>query len=220
MIAPSVTSEERYRLIIETAHDAFVAIDEHGRITDWNAQAEKSFGWMREEAVGRRLAETIIPRRDREAHESGLRRFRQTGDGRLIGRRIEISALHRDGHEFPVEMTITAVQGEAGWAFHAFLHDITEPKRAQEELRREKEILQAIFDRVPVMLSSWTPRADSSESTTNGRAYWAGGSRTWRAATSGPSSTRTRRRGAGPRPSETTPTGIGTTSRSERATAA
>jgi PAS domain S-box-containing protein len=152
MIAPPVTSEERFRLIIETAHDAFVAIDDHGRITDWNAQAERSFGWLREEALGRRLADTIIPERDRETHERALQRLRQTGEGPLIGRRVEMSAVHRDGHEFPVEMTITAAQAQAGWSFHAFLHDISDRKRAEEDLRREKEILQAIFDRVPVML--------------------------------------------------------------------
>lgn len=127
------------RSVLETAHEAFVAMDAGGRITEWNPQAEVTFGWKREEALGRTLAETIIPPALRDVHRRGLRRFLDTGEGRALGRRLELSALHRDGHEFPVEVTISADCSERGPVFNAFLHDITDRKRleAQNTLIRE-----------------------------------------------------------------------------------
>jgi PAS domain S-box-containing protein len=136
-------SEERRRLIIDTAHEAFVGMDAAGAITSWNRQAEATFGWTRAEALGRSLADTIIPPAHREAHTLGLRRFLQTGEGRLLNRRIEVAALHRDGHEFPVELTISPVRQGGKIFFSAFVHDITERKRAEEELRQAKEAAEA-----------------------------------------------------------------------------
>src|SRR4051812_21657166 len=81
-------SEERTRLILDTAYDAFIALSEDGRITDWNRQAEATFGWSRQEALGRSLAETIVPAQHRAAHEQGLRQFQTTGEGRLLNRRV------------------------------------------------------------------------------------------------------------------------------------
>ena len=103
--APAPTADA-IRSVLETAHDAFVAMDAGGRITEWNPQAEITFGWKREEALGRALAETIIPPALRDVHRRGLRRFLDTGQGRALEKRLELSALHRDGHEFPVEVTI------------------------------------------------------------------------------------------------------------------
>ena len=100
-------AEERFRLILDGAHEAFVGMDADGAIIDWNVQAEATFGWTRAEAVGRVLEETIIPARHREAHRRGLARFLATGAGPLLRRRLEVEALHRDGREFPVELTIT-----------------------------------------------------------------------------------------------------------------
>src|SRR4051794_19072251 len=82
-------SEERHRAIIESAHDAFIGIDTGGIITDWNRQAEVTFGWSRVEALGRPLAETIIPPRYRKAHARGLSRFLAAGTGPVLNRRIE-----------------------------------------------------------------------------------------------------------------------------------
>ena len=103
-------SQERLRAVIETALDAVVQMDTEGIITGWNPQAEKIFGWPRDEAIGRMLSETIIPLQYREAHEQGMKHFLATGKGSMLNSRIEISALHRDGHEFPVELSITPVQ--------------------------------------------------------------------------------------------------------------
>ena len=83
-----------------------------GTIQGWNAQAEATFGWRRDQVLGRSLAETIIPLRHREAHLNGLRRFLATGEGPILNQRIEIDALHREGHEFPIELTISPIRIE------------------------------------------------------------------------------------------------------------
>src|SRR2546425_9719152 len=118
-------SEERTRLIVDRANDAFVAMDAAGMITDWNPQAEVTFGWSRQEALGRKLNETIIPPQHREAHARGLQRFLATGEGPVLNHRIEISGMHRDGHEFPVELTISPIKIGDTFLFSAFIHDIT-----------------------------------------------------------------------------------------------
>jgi two-component system, sensor histidine kinase and response regulator len=127
-------SDHRTRQIVETAHDAFISIDARGRITGWNSQAEASFGWARRDALGRELAETIIPERQRAAHRHGLERFLATGEGPVLGTRLELTALHRDGREFPVELTISPLEMEKGYVFNAFLRDITERRAAEQEL--------------------------------------------------------------------------------------
>jgi PAS domain S-box-containing protein len=129
-------SERRMRLIIENAYDAYVAMDREGMIVDWNPQAERVFGWSREEAMGRLLSETIIPERMREQHMQGLVHYLHTGEGPVLNRRIEMQALRRDGKEFPVEMTISTMQIEKTVIFSAFIHDISDRIRAKEELER------------------------------------------------------------------------------------
>jgi PAS domain S-box-containing protein len=122
------------RQILETAHDAFISIDAGGLITDWNPQAQASFGWTREEAVGRELAATVVPTEYREAHRHGLERFLATGEKKVLGKRLELMGLHRDGREFPIELTISPLETEQGFTFNAFLRDITTRKLAQAEL--------------------------------------------------------------------------------------
>jgi PAS domain S-box-containing protein len=131
-------SERRTRLILDTAHEAFISMDIEGRIVEWNAEAERVFGWPRPEALGRLLADTVIPERYRTAHVRGLERYRATGEGPLLGRRIEIEGLRRDGSEFPVELTISPMRHGERIVFNAFLRDITERRRAEEALRAAK----------------------------------------------------------------------------------
>jgi PAS domain S-box-containing protein len=145
---------EYTRSIIETANDAFVGIDTSGRITDWNRQAEAVFGWSREEALGQPLAETIIPPQHREAHLEGLRRFLETGEGPLFYRRIEISALHRQGHEFPVEVTIWPVRVGRTHRFCAFVQDITRRRRTEEALHQSREELAASERRLRTIIEA------------------------------------------------------------------
>jgi PAS domain S-box-containing protein len=129
-------SERRMRLIVEHAYDAYVAMDREGVIVDWNPQAELIFGWSRQEAIGRSLAETIIPEPMRERHLNGLVHYLHTGEGPVLNRRIEMRALRRGGGEFPVELTISTMRIEENVIFSAFIHDISDRIRAQEELER------------------------------------------------------------------------------------
>jgi len=134
---------ERTRLILDTAYDAFVGIDHEGRIVDWNPQAEAVFGWPRDEALGRPVAETIVPPRFREVYRHRLQQTLARGQGSVLNKRIEITAMRRDGSEFPVEAAITPVRLGKTHLFHAFLHDISRRKRYEAELREAKEAAEA-----------------------------------------------------------------------------
>ncbi|HEX3654586.1 MAG TPA: response regulator [Pirellulales bacterium] len=136
-------SEERARNIINSAYDAFVAMNADGQIVDWNPQAEVAFGWSRAEVIGRQLSDTIVPPQYREAHNHGLAHFLATGEAPLLNQRVEITALHRDGHELPIELTISALRVQSAWLFGAFVHDITNRKRIDAELHRAKEAAEA-----------------------------------------------------------------------------
>lgn len=142
-------SERRTRLVIDRAYDAFVAMDAGGLITEWNPQAEAVFGWSRSEVMGRLLADTIIPLRFREAHHKGLKHFLATGEGPVLNKQIEMAALHRDGHEFPVELSISCLRLGDSYIFSAFLRDITERKRAQAALRESEERHRRLFENSP-----------------------------------------------------------------------
>lgn len=137
-------SESRMRLIVDTALDAVITMDAAGIIRGWNPQAERIFGWKAAEAVGRPLAATIIPPAMRARHEEGMRRFLTTGEGPILNQRIEVVAIHRDGHEFPVELAIAPLRVGGTWIFSGFARDITDRKNAEAELlkslAREKEL--------------------------------------------------------------------------------
>jgi two-component system, cell cycle sensor histidine kinase and response regulator CckA len=132
--AALLQSQERNRAIVDTALDGVVTIDSNGIVTDWNAQATAIFGWSREDTLGRLLTETIIPERDRQAHEHGIREFLRTGDGAILNRRIEIVARHRDGREFPVELSVSPAKIGDAYIFSAFIRDITYRRRAERRL--------------------------------------------------------------------------------------
>ena len=137
-------SDARAHLILDTAHDAFVGMDDDSRIVSWNAQAEQTFGWTREEALGRNLAETIIPPAFREAHMKGMKRFLATGEAPVVNRRLELRGLHRNGHEFPIEITITLpMRRDDGYFFGAFLRDISDRLERDEALRHAKDVAEA-----------------------------------------------------------------------------
>ncbi|MBD0330304.1 MAG: PAS domain S-box protein [Thermoleophilia bacterium] len=151
--------------ILDSAHEAFISIDEEGRIRAWNREAERTFGWAREAVQGRLLSETIIPPRYRARHQEGLRHFLETGEGPLLGKRVEISALHRNGHEFPVELTISALHHEGRWSFHAFLHDISDRYRAHELQARLATLVEHSVDAIIARaadgrVTSWNPGAE------------------------------------------------------------
>ena len=136
-------SEAHLRAIIDNALDAVIEMDAEGSISFWNLRAEAIFGWSRDEAVGRALGELIIPERHREDHARGLRHFLASGEGPLLNRRIEMSALRRDGTEFPVELSVTALRRGDSYGFTAFIEDITDRKGVEEEARRVNVKLSA-----------------------------------------------------------------------------
>ncbi len=129
--------------VIDHAHEAFVAMDAGGFVIDWTPQAQRTFGWSHEEAVGLALADLIIPARLRDAHWAGLRRYLDTGEGPLLGKRIEVSAIDRSGREFPVELTITRQPEPSAPCFCAFLHDISERRFSERMLRSQHAITSA-----------------------------------------------------------------------------
>jgi PAS domain S-box-containing protein len=124
------------RAVLDTALDAVISMDATGRVTFWNPRAEQIFGWSREEAVGKRVADLIIPPNMRAAHAAGLAHYLRTGEGKLLNRRVEMMAVRRDGSEVPVELALVAVQEGEYHTFSAFLRDITERKRAEGDRDR------------------------------------------------------------------------------------
>jgi PAS domain S-box-containing protein len=157
-------SQERTRLIVETALDAVVEIGEDGRIIGWNAQAEQMFGWTREEAIGQLLADTIIPVSYRQAHLKGMRRYQETGQGPVLNQRIEITALHQDGHEFPVELAISPIRTSETTTFSAFVRDLTPQKQAAERRAHLVAIVHSSHDAIiskdlEGIITSWNPAA-------------------------------------------------------------
>jgi PAS domain S-box-containing protein len=117
---------DELRPILETALDAVVVMKSDGIVADWNDRAAAVFGWSREEAVGRVMADLVIPERYREAHRKGLRRYLESGKGEVVGRRIEVSGLRKNGEEFLVELSISPIQDRENILFIGFLRDITE----------------------------------------------------------------------------------------------
>jgi PAS domain S-box-containing protein len=146
-VAALLRAEEQRKQIIETAYDAFVRIDGRGLITEWNRAAEIIFGWSKAEVAGKPMVDVIVPLRDREAHRLGFQRFLLTGAGPFLNKRVELTALHREGHGFPVETTIWPSRQGEEWNFNAFIRDITARRRAEKELaRRAEEISRSSID--------------------------------------------------------------------------
>ncbi len=134
-------SEARKAAILDSALDCIVTIDHEGRITEFNPAAERTFGYRRDEVVGNHLADVIIPPSLREKHRRGLARYLATGEARMLGRRIEITAVRSDGSEFPVELAITRIPFDEPPSFTGYLRDITERKQSEQELRRSEAFL-------------------------------------------------------------------------------
>jgi len=139
---------ERNRMILETANDAFIGMDPDGTITAWNPQAELTFGWAAAEVMGRFLCDTVFAPADREAHAHGVEHFLKF-HGAPLNRAIELVALHRDGHQFPVEATVWPVQVGGACSLNAFIRDISERRRAEEARKREASLVQ-LLQRVTV----------------------------------------------------------------------
>ena len=135
-----------YRSVLETAHESFISAQPDGRIADWNQQAERDFGWSRDEVMGRDLAETVIPPGFRDVYREDFAALLHTGRHGRLGRRFEMLALRRDGTEFPVEITVSALRTDGGYRLNAFLHDISERHETDRALREAEERFRRAFD--------------------------------------------------------------------------
>jgi PAS domain S-box-containing protein len=148
---------QRNQLIVDTALDAVIAINRQGVITEWNPQAELIFGWKRAEALGREAVKLVIPERYRKS-DQGLLALLATGASTVLGRRIELTAIRRDGREFPVELSITRFQSMGEEYFSGFVRDISERRAAEVERRASEERLRTLAESLPNLV--WTCRAD------------------------------------------------------------
>ncbi len=148
-------SEARLRATIEAAFDCVVGMDAEGRIVEFNAAAERTFGYTRAQVIGQPLAECLIPPSQRAAHVAGMARYAATGEGPYLGRRIETVALRADGTEFPVELSIAEAHGAQERIFVGYLRDITDRKRAEQALRASEEQYRAIFSASADALILW-----------------------------------------------------------------
>ncbi|TVV76463.1 sensor histidine kinase [Sphingomonas solaris] len=135
--------------VLKTALDAVVVMRTDGTIAGWNDVAERTFGWSFGDALGRRMSDMIIPVRYRDAHEHGLAHYLATGEGPVLDRHLEIEALHRDGHELPIELSITRTEQFGEPVFLGFLRDITERHAAE---RRQALLVGELNHRVKNLL--------------------------------------------------------------------
>jgi diguanylate cyclase (GGDEF)-like protein/PAS domain S-box-containing protein len=180
------------RSVLDHAHEAFVAMDAGGLVIDWNPQAQRTFGWSAEQAVGRVLADLMIPQRYRAAHAAGLRRYLDGGETRFLDRRLELSAVDRTGREFPVELTISCQEGLAAPCFYAFVHDISERRLSERLLRAQHAItrvlaqaqsseeamrglLAALGEAMGWQLGSWWSPAENNREVLRCRSVWRSG---------------------------------------------
>jgi|HubBroStandDraft_6_1064221.scaffolds.fasta_scaffold00191_5 PAS domain S-box-containing protein len=153
-------SEIRKAAIVDSALDCIVTIDHEGCITEFNPAAEHTFGYSRDEVLGKHLADVIIPPSLREKHRQGFARYLATGEARVLGKRIEMMAVRADGSEFPVELAITRIPLEGPPSFTGYLRDITERKWAEQELQRSEAFLAEAQRLSRIGSFSWRVPAD------------------------------------------------------------
>jgi PAS domain S-box-containing protein len=141
-------AEERIRAILESALDCVITMDHQGRVVEFNPAAEKTFGYQRNEAIGQLLSELIVPPALREKHQRGLSHYLSTGEAPVLGKHIELTAVRRDGSEFPVELAIVRIGTLEPPMFTGFIRDITERKRAEGRLREQANIIDRAHDAI------------------------------------------------------------------------
>ena len=144
-------SEQNSQSILDSALDCIVVIDDDGCIQEWNIAAERLFGYSRAQAVGKEMAELIIPPELRARHRAGMAQFRATGDGPLLGRRIEVPALRVDGSKLDVELAITPYQVNGKAIFTAYVRDISERVRSEARRAAQYAIATLISGQAPLI---------------------------------------------------------------------
>jgi PAS domain S-box-containing protein len=152
---PNWDDRTSYEALLETALDAIVCMDEQGRLVEFNPAAEKLFGYTRKEAIGRVMADLIVPPSLREAHRNGLARYLATGEERVLNRLLELPAMRADGTEFPVELAITCQRRGERLLFTSYLRDISDRKRFEQELIGRQEGLRLALDAADMGTWEW-----------------------------------------------------------------
>lgn len=144
-------SEQRFREVVQTAPDAIILSDGDGRILSWNGAAERLFGYAPDEVLGRHLV-MLMPERYHAAHQRALERLRETGDFRLRGKIVTMHGLHKDGHEFPIEMSLSSWVSD-GQRFHCgIVRDVTAWKESEARLLHQQIEQQVLLDMIPAMV--------------------------------------------------------------------
>ncbi|NQW51381.1 MAG: PAS domain S-box protein [Rhodospirillales bacterium] len=139
-------SQERLEKLMSNAIDCVIGIDSLGRILEFNAAAEETFGYLRENVVGREMSNLIMPEEYREAHRNGLRRYLSTGETTILGRRIEITAQRSDGSVFPCELSVVAIGSSDQPGFVAHLRDIADRRLSEKKLRQSEQSYRQLFE--------------------------------------------------------------------------
>ena len=142
--AAIIEEQRRTRAILDTALDAVIGMDHQGVITEFNPAAERAFGYLKDEAVGRELADLIIPPDLRQQHRAGLANHLATGEGPFLNRRVETRGYHANGHEFPIEVAIIRVSGDGPPRFTGFVRDLTERRHAEDAVRSSEERFRSL----------------------------------------------------------------------------
>ena len=143
-------SEEIFRQICTYSKDAIIMINNESNITFWNDASEKIFGYSSEDAIGIQLCKLIIPERLHEAHMAGFEKFKETGQGSVVGKTLRLSAVRKDGAEFPVSLSLSAVLIKDKWNAIGIVRDITERKKIDDQLleseKHKKQLLNSLKD--------------------------------------------------------------------------
>ncbi len=148
--------DEVSRSILDSTHEAFIAMDGDGRIVEWSLQAERDFGWPRSEVVGRPLLETVVPDSDVEHYQPGLQRILD-GDAGVLNRKFEITAQRRNGARFPIELSFARMHTSRGARFNAFVHDVSERRRNEEALQLANQRFRSAFDDAAIGMAIVSP---------------------------------------------------------------
>jgi len=141
-----LADSDRLRSVLHAAPDCVIGMDDRGQVVEWNTAAERTFGYSSDEVLGRDMSEVIVPPALRDAHRAGLLRHLRTGERRMLDRRLQTTAVRRDGGEFPVELTIMRVEVPGPPLFLGYLRDITDRQRAEAELRASRTRIVATAD--------------------------------------------------------------------------
>jgi PAS domain S-box-containing protein len=140
-------SEEKFRAISFSAHDAIILLDNEGKISYWNPAAEKIFGHTKEEAIGKEMSSLIAPKRFHEAHLEGFNKFRKTGLSQTIGTTIELPGVRKDGTEFLFEISLSSLQMKGKWHAIGILRNVTQRKQMEEKIKQYSQDLEKLVQK-------------------------------------------------------------------------